>query len=125
VGSKALDAGAGAPSGRQAPLQHQVHLSEVRQAEAVALYESGAPIKEIAQRFGIHRVTVSEICKRHGVELRSTTRRMTDEQVGIAAHLYREGASLATIGKELGVNASTVWNRLIKAGVEMRPARGK
>jgi len=124
-GQNAPDAGTGGPSGRQALLQRQVHLSEAHQAEAVALYMSGVPVKEIAQRFGIHRVTVSEICKRHGVELRSTTRRMTDEQAEIAARRYQEGASLAAIGKELDLNASTIWNRLIKAGVEMRPRRGK
>lgn len=124
-GPKGTDAGTGGLSGWQVSLQHQVHLSEARQAEVVALYESGAPIKEIAQRFRVHRVTVSEICKRHGVELRSTKRRMTEEQVEIAARRYREGASLATIGKELGLNASTIWNRLIKSGVEMRPSRSK
>lgn len=103
---------------------HQVHLSEARQAEAVAQYVSGAPVKEIANRFGVHRVTVSEICKRHGVEFHSTTRRVTKEQAEIAVCRCGEGASLTAIGKEFGLSPSTIWKRLVKVGVELRSPGG-
>lgn len=124
-GRNASGSGVCGASRWQTLAQHQLDLSEARQAEAIALYTSGAPVKEIARRFDIHHITVSEICKRHGIGLQDTTRRTNDGQVGIAARRYRGGASLATIGKELGANTSTVWNRLIKVGVEMRPPRGK
>jgi hypothetical protein len=38
--------------------------------ELIKEYEQQATVKELAQRFGIHRLTVSALLKRHGIELR-------------------------------------------------------
>ena len=78
---------------------------------------SGAPVKEIAKEFGIHRVTVSEICKRYGVELRSTKRRMTSAQVEFAARRYMEGVSLATTGKEVDIRDVALLHAYVDAAM--------
>ena len=110
--------------GPEAP-KPQVHLPLNRQLEVVALYKEGVAVKDIAERFNIHRRTVSVICERHGVELRNKTRGLTDEQLQIAISRYEEGASLATVGTELGLNATTVRNHLLTAGVRMRRHAGE
>jgi hypothetical protein len=61
--------------------------------ELIKEYEQQATVKELAQRFGIHRLTVSALLKRHGIELRPIG--LTDEQVADACHLYPAGRSLA------------------------------
>jgi excisionase family DNA binding protein len=38
--------------------------------ELIKEYEQQATVKELAQRFGVHRLTVSALLKRHGIELR-------------------------------------------------------
>jgi len=102
-----------------------VHLPAKRQLEVVALYHEGVPVKEIAEQFKIHRATVGEICKRHGVQLRNPNRGMDDAQIRVATHTYESGASLATVGKQLGLSVGTVRRALLGAGVKLRSRPGR
>ncbi len=49
------------------PKQVQKRLGPDAEAELLATYQAGGKVKKLAVEFGIHRVTVSAILKRHGV----------------------------------------------------------
>jgi hypothetical protein len=81
-------------------------------------YEQQGTIKELAQRFGIHRLTVAAMLKRNGVEQRQVG--LTDEQVAEACHLYPTGWSVPRLAARFAVDATTVWRALRAADVAMR-----
>lgn len=85
----------------------------------LATYLQQVPVTELAKRFGIHRVTVTALSRRHGVVLRRAGLR--NAEVEEAASLYRQGWSLAELGKMFGVDPATVWRRLRAADVNMQP----
>ncbi|CAM4178814.1 hypothetical protein [Nocardiopsis rhodophaea] len=93
-------------------------LKEREAKELIAVYESGATVYQLSQRFGIARQTVSKILKRHGVQMRRTG--LTPDQIATAARLYESGWSLARVGEHFGVSPDTVRLRLIERGVQMR-----
>jgi hypothetical protein len=72
-------------------------MTEVRML--IKEYEQRASVKDLAQRFGIHRLTVTALLRRHGVELRRAG--LTPEQIRTAEGLYRQGWSLASLGGEV------------------------
>lgn len=92
--------------------------------ELIAVYEGGAGLGELSQRFGVSRQTVSRILKRHGVEPR-WSRRITDEEVDEAARLYEQGQSLARVGQRFNTTDDTIRRHLIKRGVRMRDTHGR
>lgn len=92
--------------------------------ELIAVYESGAGLGELSQRFGVSRQTVSRILKRHGVESR-WSRRITDEEVDEAERLYKQGLSLARVGQRFNTTDDTIRRHLIKRGVKMRDTHGR
>jgi hypothetical protein len=98
--------------------QFQRRLSVTEVAELIKEYEQQASVKELAQRFGIHRLTVTALLRRHGAELRRTG--LAREEVPEAALLYHRGWSLAKLGTMYGVDSTTVWRALRAAGVPMR-----
>lgn len=100
-----------------------VHLQADEIAALTDGYRTGAAVKELATRFGIHRTTVSQHLDRNGVTLRR--RGLDDEQVDQAVHLYRRGWSLARIGAHLEADAHTVRSALRARGVQMRKANGR
>lgn len=106
-----------------APVQRQRRLERPEQEELVARYQAGDLMSELAQRYGIHRRTVSAILKRHGVPTRASG--LAPEQIRRAVLMYAQGQSLARIGKLLGVDATTVRARLREQGVQMRDTHGR
>ena len=78
---------------------------------------------ELAERYDIHRRTVSAILKWHGVPTRASG--LSPEQIQHAVLLNAQGQSLAKIGKVLGVDAGTVPRRLREQGVQMRDTHGR
>jgi transposase-like protein len=88
----------------------------------IAAYEAGVTMKELASALGIHRNTVSDHLRQHGVP---TRRRGLDENdTADAARLYEEGWSSLMIGKMYNVDPKTALTTLRKAGVHIRPRRG-
>jgi hypothetical protein len=75
-------------------------------------------MKELDERFGIHRTTVTAVLQRLGVELRQFG--LSDEQVDEACRLYPEGWSLARLAQRNDVTDMTVRPYLLLAGVVMR-----
>jgi transcriptional regulator of acetoin/glycerol metabolism len=107
---------------RQRQLQRRLTDAEV--AELVTAYEDHELVHEIAQRFGIHRTTVTALLRRHGVELRRAG--LVAADIPRAAKLYGQGWSLARLGARYGVDSTTVWRALRAAGVAMRsPGSGR
>lgn len=105
------------------PTQRQRRLDAAEQEDLVARYQAGDLMTELAERYGIHRRTVSAILKRHGVPTRTSG--LSPEQIQHAVLLYAQGQSLAKIGKALGVDAGTVQGHLREQGVQMRDTHGR
>jgi lambda repressor-like predicted transcriptional regulator len=103
--------------------QHPHRLSQAEVLEQIAAYGHGESIKQLAQRFGIHRMTVTALLRRHGVELRRAG--LTSDDVVAASRLYAHGWSLAKLGRKFGVNAATVLRALRACGVTMRSPAGR
>ena len=99
--------------------QRQTRLSAGQRAELVELYCSGVSVVRLAEKFSIHKGTVSAHLERAGVPRRGWQRKMTDKQVEEASRLYvRARWSLARLGKHYSVSASTVRTELMRFGVQ-------
>jgi DNA-directed RNA polymerase specialized sigma24 family protein len=80
-------------------------------------YQEGATVYELADRFRIHRLTVSRHLHRAGVAMR---RRGLDEQeVEAAVQLHREGWSVAQLGNRFGVDKRTARSALRARGCQV------
>jgi IS30 family transposase len=80
-------------------------LKDEEVARLIEGYRNGKTGYELASEFCVHRVTVSVILKRNGVEIRR--RGLDESQRAEVARLRGEGMSYARIGEGLGVDAST------------------
>jgi AraC-like DNA-binding protein len=104
------------------PRQRQRRLSMTEVTKLIKEYEQHASVKELAQRFGIHRTTVTELLRRHGVEMRRPG--LTSDDMAAASQMYADGWSVAKLGRSFGVDAVTVWRALRASGVTMRTPAG-
>jgi hypothetical protein len=75
-------------------------------------------VRDLAKKFGIHRLTVTAHLQRHSVGLRQSG--LEPVEVQAAASLYLQGWSLARLGEKYGVDSTTVWRAMRAAGVTMR-----
>ena len=98
-------------------------LSEGDVTELITRYSEGATVYDLAERFSIHRTTVSGHLHRRDVNMRRLG--LDEQQVELAARLYELGWSVARIGSHCGVNGGTVWLALRGRGVRMRDAQGR
>ncbi len=90
--------------------------------DLVAAYDEGFTVRQLADRFGMSRETVSKILKRRGVTTRY--RSLTADQTETALELYQSGLSLAKVGEEMAISRTALQNALIRTGVQLRPRRG-
>ena len=102
------------PRDRPAPRQIQTRLDPYQPKALAMAYRDGKTIKELACAFGVHRVTVASLLRRHGVELRQVG--LSTEQVAEASRLYPEGWSLARLADRYDVDDMTVRRYLLLAG---------
>ncbi|WP_447589512.1 recombinase family protein [Microbacterium lacticum] len=91
-------------------------------AELASYYHAGVKVAEIAQRYGIHRATVTEIIKQHGIGRRK--RGLDKDEVPQVIAEYQGGESLKTLGERYGVHHSTIANTLTRHGITLRPRNG-
>jgi len=98
-------------------------LSSTEVTQLVELFRGGKSMRELAHKFGIHRVTVSRLLERESVDRRN--RGLAASEIDQAVELYAEGKSLARIGEHFGVDHGTVWRQLRKRGVKMRDTHGR
>jgi DNA-directed RNA polymerase specialized sigma24 family protein len=88
--------------------------------ELVAAYKAGTTARELAARFGIHRMTVGKHLRSCGID--TTPPGMTPDQLTNATMLYETGEPLSRISDTLKVPQSTLREHLLAAGVKMREA---
>ncbi len=91
--------------------------------ELVVLYQSGLTVYQLADKYVIHRHTVSGHLRAAGIRLRLDG--LTAEQIDEAARLYNSGWSLAHIAEHIGVAHTTIRARLRERGVKMRDTHGR
>jgi predicted DNA-binding protein YlxM (UPF0122 family) len=105
---------------RQVPCR----LTTTEVEKLVGDYEAGSAVKELAQRFGVSRQTVTNHLKRNG--FKPSLRALDDEAIERARIFYeRDYRSLENIGKEFGVKAATIHRALRRAGVVFRDTHGR
>ncbi|WP_436495595.1 helix-turn-helix domain-containing protein [Actinokineospora sp. HUAS TT18] len=113
-----LDGSSESGKPRAAMPRRAKQLKGERALALIDAYVAGASTREVAERFGIHRLTVSKILKAHGVEARK--RRLTKDEIDLAVNLYEQGMSQATIAERIGASPDGIRNQLLKRGVKMR-----
>lgn len=87
-------------------------------ASLVAEYEQGVPVRELADRCNVHRTTVTEHARRHGLVLH---RRSLDEDERVkAAGLYEDGLTMSEIAERFGVSTGATRTALVSEGVAIR-----
>jgi predicted HTH domain antitoxin len=101
----------------EAPRQAR-QLKGDRAAALVSDYSAGASIKEVTERYGVHRLTAYKIIERHGVAIRK--RRLTEDEIELAVRLYEQGMSQARIAEQIGASSDGVRYQLLKRGIKMR-----
>jgi hypothetical protein len=85
----------------------------------VADYSAGMPAGTIAEKYGIHRSTVTAHLRRR--EIPAPAAGPDPGQRAEALRLYREGLSLREVGRRVGANRKLVRAALVAAGVEIKP----
>jgi len=96
----------------------QQRLTEDRARQLIAEYLAGANMRQVAERWGVHRTTVATQLRRAGVNPRPSG--LGNQDVDEATQLYADGWSLARLGKRYECSADTVRSALLKAGLVMR-----
>lgn len=97
----------------------QTRLSASIRSELLTGYAEGAPVQELATRFGIHRATVWAIAQRAGYPSRAPEH--SDELRAEAARLYNDGLTLSQVAKELGIGDEAVRSAVVATGGTIRP----
>lgn len=107
-------------------LQVQRRLKPTDVDALVAMYESGSSVPVVAETLGINRETVMIHLERRGVRRRANLRKLSDEDVHVAAGLYGAGASMLSLTSQFSVDATTLRRELVSVGVKLRnPGRPK
>lgn len=98
----------------------QTFLRPAQVDELVALYQEGATLVELGERFSVHRRTVAAHLVRRSIPVR---RRGLDEcNLAEAVELYAGGLSLMEVGLRFGVSQQAVRRALATAGAAIRPS---
>lgn len=81
-------------------------------------YNDGLSIKQLSEEFGVHECTIYELLnkaeKETGIkrqERANTKRRMSQDQLEMAAYLLNHGWSITQTAKKVGVNYAAIQNR--------------
>ncbi len=87
-----------------------------------ALYEQGATLGEVGERFGISGCRVSELFNEADLQIRPPGRApRRDYPLGEMHAVYEQGASLGEVGERFGVSAARVPRLFKEAGLPVRP----
>jgi DNA invertase Pin-like site-specific DNA recombinase len=108
------------------PISHLQHQHRLTPAEVVALvqaYQSGADMKQLAIKFGVHRTTVAGWLRRLGIPLRRQG--IQDNDIPAAIRLYQQGWSLVRLGEHFACDAETVRQAFKQANIARRGAHGR
>ena len=111
---------------RPPSVKRQRRLMPNEVEEMVELYKAGGSTRRLAERYGIHRQTVSGLLRKQGFDTaaRTTARKLTDKQQQECADRYKAGESLWELAKRFNVHGATIRRELLLAGVDIRPRPG-
>lgn len=101
----------------------QTRLNAQSRAELLDGYSAGVPVRDLVERFGVHRGTVWALARRAGLTPRNgpeLPQHLRDEAVA----LYASGLSLLKVGRQLGIADDTVRAAVLASGGTIRP-RGR
>lgn len=98
----------------------QTFLSPAQVDELVALYEKGATLVELGERFSVHRRTAAAHLVRRSVPIRG--RGLDEFHLALAVELYVGGLTLMEVGQRFGVSQQAVRHALARADVTIRPS---
>jgi IS30 family transposase len=101
----------------------QNRLTDTEIDQAIAGYQAGATLRQLAAQFGVSRHTVGKHLKARGIQLRLSS--LTSAEVQEAIRLYRQGLSLARVGERLGRDDSLIHLTLKRAGIQCRDNHGR
>ena len=101
-------------------LKSQTRLSYPNRQKLLDAYVSGMPVKQIAERFGVHRTTITQIAASAGVAMRNQPLSPAVQEE--AGRLYDSGLSLAQVAEQLRVAPSAVRTAVLATGRAMRTA---
>lgn len=114
--------------GRNRPVSHQLQrrLKPIEVDELVVMYEAGSSIPVVAETFSVNRATVLLHLERRGVRRRAAVRKLSDDDVRLAASRYEAGEPMATLTARFGVDGKTLRREIAATGVVLRrPGRPK
>jgi transcriptional regulator with XRE-family HTH domain len=72
--------------------------------ELEELVAAGATAYELADRYGLHEVTVRQVCERHGLKLRPMRPSLDEETAQAICAAYAEGFTYAELAERFGVS---------------------
>lgn len=78
-------------------------------------YRSGASVNELAERYGVHRATVSAHLTRRGVSRRRPG--LGVDEAAEAVRLYQDGVSVRAISRSMGIGRKAIRATLVQAQV--------
>jgi len=104
---------------RKKTCQSQTRLSASNRETLLAGYTEGVPVRELAERFNIHRSTVREIARRAGHPSRAPEH--SKQLRAEAARLYVEGLTLSRVADQLEMGDEAVRSTVLNHGGTFRP----
>ncbi len=102
-------------NGVQTRTPKESHPINADKKSVFALYNSGEPMRQIAQEFGISRLAVSKILAEFGVKTRLTA--CEKQAIG---ELYQQGKDFAELGERFSCDPSSIGNALKSLGISAR-----
>lgn len=99
--------------------RQQRRLSPQQIHELLEEYRNGATARDLADRYGIHRLTVAQHIKRSGQQTRSL-RSFEGAKLTELIDEYQSGQSTEALGRQYGVAGSTVARTLRRNGITLR-----
>jgi transposase len=106
--------------------KRQRAISDQEAQGVLAEYRSGVSAAKIAKARGCGTEAILNVLKRNGIEIRSSRKPMTADEITKAAELYREGATHKRVAEALGRSEQTVIRHLRTHHPEIcRPKSGK
>jgi uncharacterized protein (DUF433 family) len=106
------------PTKHKKPRQIQRRLTSKHRDQMVTEYQAGASMQQLAERWGLHRTTVSEHLRRAGIGARK--RGIPPEKLDEVVRLYDKGWSCQRLADRYKCDAETIRQALRGAGVNIR-----
>lgn len=100
----------------------QTLLSPAQVDNLLQEYRAGVSVRELAQRYEVHRATVTAHAHRHGLPPRR--RSLDHDEQTEAAQLYQDGLTMRQVAERFAVSPPAVRTALVRQAVPIR-ARGQ